>query len=158
MLLCSWKRFYAILDKSVPLWDQKLLWDPPLPVPHLGPGLDGPWASLLPANQLLKRMNVRRATNNSFTFLLSNTVKYVLQWRMKKVWPDFCPFRPFLRLHNNISIDFPFNFWFRFWIFIRQCKTADLVQNLVNVILAGAGAEKSSSDRGRIEWYNKKVL
>ena len=31
------------------------------------------------------------------------TVKYVLQWRMKKDWPDFCPFRPFLRLHNNIS-------------------------------------------------------
>ena len=38
-----------------------------------------------------------------FISTLSKTVKYVLQWWMKKVWPEFCPFRTYLRVQHNIS-------------------------------------------------------
>ena len=47
-------------------------------------------------------MNVWRVTNNFLIFTLSKTAKYVLQWWMKKVWPYFCPFRPFSRVQNII--------------------------------------------------------
>ena len=48
-------------------------------------------------------MNVRRVTNDFLISTLSKTVKYVLQWWMKKVWPEFCPFRNYLRVQHNIS-------------------------------------------------------
>ena len=48
-------------------------------------------------------MSVQHVTNDFLIFTLSKTVKYVLQWWMKKVWPEFCPFRTYLRVQHNIS-------------------------------------------------------
>ena len=48
-------------------------------------------------------MSVRRVINDFLIFTLSKTVKYVLHWWMKKVWPEFCPFRTYLRVQHNIS-------------------------------------------------------
>ena len=48
-------------------------------------------------------LSVLYVTNDFLIFTLSKTVKYVLQWWMKKVWPEFCPFRTYLRMQHNIS-------------------------------------------------------
>ena len=48
-------------------------------------------------------MNVRRVINDFLIITLSKTVRYVLHWWMKKVWPEFCPFRTYLRVQHNIS-------------------------------------------------------
>ena len=48
-------------------------------------------------------MNVRHVIKNFLIFTVSKTVKYVLHWWMKKVWPELCPFRTYLRVQLNIS-------------------------------------------------------
>ena len=45
-------------------------------------------------------INVQCVTNDFLIFTLSKTVKYVLQWWMKKVWLEFCPFRNYLRVQH----------------------------------------------------------
>ena len=69
------------------------------------------------AQETLKKisgyMNVQRVTNDFLIFTLSKTVKYVLQWWMKKVWLEFCHFRNYLRVQYNKSDIFETNHFSR---------------------------------------------
>ena len=64
------------------------------------------WSRRKPSRKILAIWMCEVWQTISLSLLFERLVKYVPQWWMKKVWPEFFPFRTHLRVQHDISHTF----------------------------------------------------